>query len=112
MIHGFVQAVLKEVKEKYPHISTPAILRAKITGIQKLEPYEKEVVMEWEGIERQCKIKSFYYSYNLKIISENDEDDLNYPAVPNVKCREQYELGDKVTIALLNGEFNPVIIGG
>lgn len=112
MIDGFVQAVLKEVKEEYPHISTPSILRAKIIAVKKKNAYEKEVTIEWEGVERQCKLKDYYYSYSLKIISESGENNTKYPAVPNIKSKEKYAVGDIVTVALLDGELDPVIIGG
>lgn len=112
MIEGLIKTILKKVKEEYPHIATPSIFQAKITTVKKLESYEKEIVIEWEGQEKQCKVKDYYYAYNIKIINENGNVNTKYPDLPNIRCKEKYDIGDYVTIALVEGEMNPVIVGG
>lgn len=78
------------IKTKYPHLRLPIAVYARVT-----------------------KVKEFteYYEYNLKILDENKEIDVNFPEVPGIKAREKYESGNTVVVVLLYGQLNVFIVG-
>lgn len=82
--------VSKALSEDYPYLLHPAVMYAKVTGVQN---------------------GGSYFVYALKILDKNGEVDNGFAEIPGVKSKVQADNGGTVAVALPYGELNPFILG-
>lgn len=51
------------------------------------------------------------YIYTLKVVDERAVVKSAYPPIPAVRSLAKYEVGTMVTVAMVNGELDPFILG-
>lgn len=51
------------------------------------------------------------YIYTLKVVDEQAVIKSSYPTLPGIRSLAKYEVGTMVTVAMVNGELDPFIIG-
>lgn len=111
MISELMNAVLKKIPEKYPHMQHPQMLKAMVTGASEAGEWEEEVkVQDADGI-RDCILVHKQYSYTLHIIDDSGNRDSSFPTIPSVVSRLQIHEGAIVAVGLLNGLPEPYILG-
>lgn len=83
--------VLRLIDEHYPHMKYPAAIKARVTAMSQAGA----------GV----------WIYNVKPL-RRDLSDAGFPEIPNIKSHVKVDagVGGIVAIALLYGEFDPVII--
>lgn len=82
--------VSKVLSEDYPYLLHPAVMYAKVTGVQN---------------------GGSYFVYALKILDKNGNVDDSFAEIPNVWSTVSAKSGDTVAVALPYGELNPFILG-
>lgn len=105
----------KKLKEDFPQIQLPAVMKARVTKATALaEEYEDdELKIEDKDAGRtfEAKLTGKWFEYNLKILTKDGDVDMRFPEVPGVKSKIQIEAGGTAAVALLYGELMPYIIG-
>lgn len=114
MVEDMANVIIKKVAESYPHIAVPAAMMAKITSAKELpEEYEEMCRIKdmATGEERESIVYKKYYSYGIRVVNTNGVQLTKYPAIPNVKTRLQFKVGEAVTVVFLDGDMTPSIVG-
>lgn len=105
----------KKLKEDFPQIQLPAVMKARVTKATALaEAYEDdELKIEDKDAGRtfEVKIAGKWFEYNLKILTKDGDIDTRFPEVPGVRSKIQIQAGGTAAVALLYGELMPHIIG-
>lgn len=83
-------AIDKRIREKYPHLSHPACVYAKIVNVRTSD-----------GI----------YEYTIRILDAAMDSDEDFPEIPGVRSSIQMEKGDTAVVLLLYGGTNVYVIG-
>lgn len=90
-LRTFVKSIVRSViKTEYSHVCRPGSVLARVTCAEHRE----------DGI----------YSYSLKVLDQNGNDDGTAPEVPGVLSDGAYEQGNKVVIQYVDGRY-PYIAG-
>ena len=105
----------KKLKEDFPQIQFPAVMKARVTKATALaEEYEDdELKIEDKDTGRtfEAKLTGKWFEYNPKILTKDGDVDTRFPEIPGVKSKIQIEAGGMAAVALLYGELMPYIIG-
>lgn len=89
MMEGYLTK--KRLESLYPHVRYPSVMKAQVTAMSQIS--EKT------------------WKYNLKPL-RSDLTASGFPEIPNVKSHVEVEagVGGIVAVALLYGQFDPIII--
>jgi len=111
MISELMNAVLKKIPEKYPHMQYPQVLKAIVTGVSEAGAWEEELkLQDADGI-RDCVLIHKKYSYTLQIIDDSGNRDALFPTIPSVVSSLQIPAGTVVAVGMMNGLPDPYILG-
>lgn len=114
MLEQMIQAVLaRTIAERYPHLETPAILRAVITSAAEGAEYREKLDAQDldTGELKHVEVIRHEYHYTLRVINDSKTADQAYPALPMITSRQRYEAGATVAIGLLGGQLQVSILG-
>lgn len=115
MLKEAVRIIMKKIiASDYPHLKLPAVMFAKVTSVQKRDTYDMEdIVITDESLSRtfQAHITCGCYEYRLTIIDRFGNADSDFPALPEIKSKEQFQVGAVVAVAFAYGDIDPVILG-
>lgn len=116
MLEEMTKAVVnKVIAEDYPHLKLPAVVYATVTRAQKLaetfEVNELTIYNDEGGGSYKGHIVVHWYEYTLTIIDRFGNVDEEFPVVPGVRSKKQFEAGAVVALALAYGDIAPAIIG-
>lgn len=90
-LNTFVKKVLDElIKTNYPNAATPANVVAVI---------------------KNKKADGSVYRYTIRVIDRNGNEDQEVPEIPEVISENEYQVGEKVVAANVQGIIQPYIIG-
>lgn len=115
-LENFVKAAMKdELAANYPHLELPAIVYARVQSVKPLERFEvRDLVIyndDSHGSGFRGHITVPWYEYSLTILDRFGHPDREFPAVPQIRSRKQFQQGAIVVVALPFGELVPSIIG-
>lgn len=111
MIQEMMQALLKKIPEKYPHLQHPAVMKARITRKQEAGEWEEKLEVTDELGTRKCVLKRKKYLYTIQVLNNADNADAAFPMIPAVNSRQELNIGDVIAVGLLAGKPEPVILG-
>ncbi len=115
-----LQRMMKDVARKtiagdYPHVKLPAVVYASVGKVKRLDACEvKELVIyndENRGSHYRGHITAYWYEYELTVLDRFGNPDADYPPIPQVRSKKQFQQGAVVAVALPYGELAPSIIG-
>lgn len=115
MLERMLKNIMEDIKKNYPHVASPAAMKAVITSVKKTsETYGIDMVIieKDTGKEKECTLKQSYYLYSVRVIDNDGNPIDNYPTIPNIKSRDVYNVGDTVTVVFTGGELYASIAGG
>ena len=115
-LQRMMRDVAKEMMSKdYPHAKLPAIVYASVSRVKRLEAYEvTELVIhndEHPGSHYRAHITAYWYEYELTVLDRFGNPDDEYPPLPQIRSKKQFQQGAVVAVALPYGELTPSIIG-
>lgn len=91
MLEDMINSVIdKKIAKNYPYMQLPPVVTAQIISVTQ------------EGD---------FYKYDLKIIDKSGVIDEQYPTIPEVASKLQFDPDTIIAIALLYGELTPYILG-
>lgn len=111
MVQEMMQALLKKIPEKYPHLRHPAVMKARITGKQETGEWEEKLEVTDELGTRECVLKRKKYLYTIQVLDSVDNADAAFPMIPAVSSRQELAIGEIIAVGLLSGKPEPVILG-
>lgn len=111
MVQEMMQAVLKKIPEVYPHLQYPPLKKARVTGKQESGEWEEKLEITDEFGTRECILKRKKYLYTIQVLDTADNADAAFPMIPTVSSREEFFVGEIITIGLLSGRPDPCILG-
>lgn len=114
MIDQFVDQILKEARNKYPMLDTPAAMQARITSVMKLpETFRTDCTItdQSTGESRECVMEQNFFKYSVKILDPNGADKTDYPVIPGIRSRMCFAVGDLVTVIFVGGELTAGFVG-
>lgn len=115
MLEEMVNKIIKKaIAVDYPHLKLPTVVFAKVDSVKKLDTYEiRDLVIfnDDTGGSFRAHIVAYWYEYKLTVLDRFGSPDPNYPALPQIKSKKQFQQGATVAIALPYGELAPAIIG-
>lgn len=115
MLEEMVQTIInKVIASDYPHLKLPAVVYAKVVSAKKCEVYDiTDLIITDESTGRvfPAHITANCYEYRLTVIDRFGNAESNFPALPGIKSKKQFQAGAVVAVALAYGDIDPVIIG-
>jgi len=114
MLEALVENILKEAKNKYPQLDTPAALQARITSVTMLpETFRTEcrITDKSTGETRECVMEQNFFKYSVKILDNERAENTKYPAIPGIRSRMKFEVGDIVTVVFTGGDMTAGFVG-
>lgn len=114
MVEELAKTILNKVKEQYPHLEHPAVVKAVIAEAVELDEEREvdcEIVEKDTGVSKEVTIKYKKYRYTVNITDNEGGLQATYPPLPGVISYSKYEVGDTVAVAFTGGELQPVIVG-
>lgn len=116
MLEQMVKAIIrKTLAEDYSHLKLPAVTYAKVDSAKKLgDTFEVEELVihnDETGTSYEGHITANWYEYKLTVLDRFGNADQQFPPLPGIKSKKQFEAGAVVAIALPYGELTPAIIG-
>lgn len=115
MLEEVVQKILKKsIATQYPHLKLPAVVYASITSAKKLgETFNVEelVIYNEAGGSYKGHITANWYEYAVRIVDCFGNPDVEFPLIPGIRSKKQFQTGALVAVALPYGELSPAIIG-
>lgn len=116
MLEQMVKGVIdKTIAKNYPHSKLPAVIFAVIAArteladtfeIDKLIIYNDDAGSSYKG-----RIEAHWYEYTLSVLDRFGNVDADFPVLPVVKSKIQFDTGATVAIGLSFGDLTPVMIG-
>lgn len=108
--------VAKEmIAADYPHAKLPAVVYASVSRVKQLDAYKvTELVIhndEHPGSHYRGHITAYWYEYELTVLDRFGNPDGEYPPLPQIRSKKQFQQGAVVAVALPYGELTPSIIG-
>lgn len=115
MLEEMVKAIIKKyLAADCPHLKLPAVVYASVRSAKKLDTYEIEELVihnDESGSSFQGHITAYWYEYTLTVLDQFGNADDQYPALPGIRSKRQFQTGAVVAIALPYGDLEPTIIG-
>ena len=114
MLEQMIQAVLaRTIADRYPHLETPAILRAVITSATEGAEYREATEAQDldTGEVKHVEVIRHEYQYTLRVLNDSKAADQAYPVLPMITSRQRYEAGATVAIGLVGGQLQASILG-
>lgn len=116
MLEKMVKSVInKTLTSDYPYLMLPAVTYAIVSKVQQLSmTYESEELVihsNESGGSYRGHIVAHWYEYGLTIIDRFGIVDGDYPPLPGIKSKKQFQSGAVVAVAFPHGDITPVIIG-
>lgn len=115
MMESFVKSVTRKLLEQeYPHLAHPAVIFATITQATQLGQTFKTKELTISNDSETSRYKGYilapWYEYELKVVDRFGNQDDNFPIIPGVRSKGQFEVGSFVAVAMAYGDV-PVILG-
>ena len=116
MLEEMIKSTLKKTVEKdFPHLVLPAVVYATVTAAKKLtETFEvNELVIHNDetGGSYIGHIVVPWWEYTLAVVDRFGNPDEDFPTIPGIKSKKQFQTGATVAVALAYGDLTPAIIG-
>ncbi len=111
MVQEMMQALLKKIPEEYPHLQHPPLLKAQVTGRSEAGEWEEKLEITDELGTRESILKRKKYLYTIQVLDESNNTDTDFPVIPTVSSREEFFVGEIITIGLISGRPDPCILG-
>ena len=116
MLEQMVKSVItKTLTADYPHLTLPAVSYAIVSSAKKLaETYELEELVIYNdesGGSYRGHIVASWYEYGLTIIDRFGNVDEDFPPLPGIRSKKQFQSGAAVAVAFAYGDISPAIIG-
>lgn len=115
MLEEMVKAIIKKyLAADCPHLKLPAVAYASVRSAKKLDTYDIEELVihnDDSGSSFKGHITANWYEYTLTVLDQFGNADGQYPALPGIKSKSQFQQGAVVAIALPYGDLEPTIIG-
>ena len=115
MLEEMIAAVVKKLFAlEYPHLKLPAVVFAKVDSVKKGGEYTIDDLIihnDDVGTSFHGHITAYWYEYKLTALDHFGNPDSNYPALPGIKSKKQFNAGAVVAVALPYGDLLPAIIG-
>lgn len=115
MLKEMVRTLVKQaIASDYPHVKLPAVVYAKVVSVQPCGTYGLEdlsITDKSMGRTFQAHLTCSCYEYRLTIIDSFGNADSDFPALPGIKSKKQFQAGTVVAVAFAYGDIDPVILG-
>ena len=114
MIDELIKSIISEVKTEYPQIEVPGAMRAVISSAQKSgDTYKRTIFLtdKQSGGKREYELEEEGYIYSVRVIDNNGNSLEKYPVIPGITSKEEYEVGNIVTVVFTGGELVGTIVG-
>ncbi len=107
--------VKKTIATDYPHAKLPAVVYAAVAKARRLDQYEIQDLVIYNDEHNisyyRGHIVAYWYEYELAVLDCFGNPDKDYPPLPQIKSKKQFQQGAVVAVALPYGELAPSIIG-
>lgn len=115
-LNQMMKGVAKDtIAADYPHAKLPAVVYASVATVKRLDQYEiRDLVIyndEHSTSRYRGHIVAYWYEYELTVLDRFGNPDKEYPPLPQIKSKKQFQQGAVVAVALPYGELAPSIIG-
>ena len=115
MLKEMVRKIFREIlADEYPYLRTPAIALARVASVsQDGDNTVSDLVIhnEESGTSFQAHITGHWYTYRLEVLDRFGNTDEDFPALPDISSRKQFQAGAIVAVAFPYGDLVPAIIG-
>lgn len=116
MLEEMIKSTLNKTIEKdFPHLVLPAVVYANVTAAKKLaETFEVNDLIihnDETGGSYIGHIVVPWWEYTLAVVDRFGNPDEDFPTIPGIKSKKQFQTGATVAVALAYGDLSPTIIG-
>lgn len=115
MLEEAVKVITKKIiSSNYPHLKMPSVVFARIDSVKICGVYEVNDLTITDKTKEQtfaAQITANAFEYSLIVIDRFGNADSNFPVLPGIKSKKQFQAGAVVSIAFAYGDIEPVIIG-
>lgn len=116
MLKQAIQKMFREIlATEYPYLRTPAVVYARVESAKRLSTScaanDLQLHNDETGSSYRGHITAYWYEYRLTVLDRFGNTDENFPALPAIRSRKQFNTGATVAVAFPNGDLVPTIIG-
>lgn len=115
MLEEMVKNVVKKsIATDFPHLKLPAVIFATVASVKKLDTFDEvDLIIHNDdtGTSFHGHITHNWFEYVLNVVDRFGNPDDEYPTLPQIKSKMQFEAGAIVVVGLPYGDLTPTIIG-